>query len=459
MPMYIATEIQYTFWNKHCARSVPIGTRLIAQNAMPEWGEDGTADSAAQPQQHAEATSVCCRNMSTVGWAGSVPDCATGAAAAVNRNAACCGRLRDRIGCDSHRNFCCDAAETARSIVWCGEDSVRFQHARTGAELRLPGICTQVSADRSYHIRTLEWYFQYVAPLVYRSVECVSFFVRDSDHKRHEIRYTHPIIDQSRTLLTSLRVERSGDIWVAVAPDEEPVLYSPGLCACDFGACCLPCDGYDACCGINARCRDGLCGHDCCENPPPALPEAQSTELRRAEAQHVRGASTKAQPKPPPDLPRAYRAAVELAGSDAAITNAIDKPPYANNNPVLKAAPSRPPSMPAPMPPPLPYPCKAPPMLPPEAWPPAWKAAPLPPPGPYVAAPLPPPDPPPGHRPSYVAQFMGRGMAREGTRSMPDLHGIKSRVVLERYWTRMFELEEQDRHIENCRDPDCRCQC
>jgi len=332
-------------------------------------------------------------------------------------------------------------------------------HFSTGAELRLPGVCTQASKVRPRGICTLEWYFQYVAPLVYRSVECVSFFVRDSDHKRHEIRYTHPIIDQSRTLLTSLRVERSGDIWVAVRPDEEPVLYSPGLCACDFGACCLPCDGYDDCCGINACCRDGVCDHDCCENPPPAKPDDRPLALRLVDAPRPRGASTKAQPKPPPDLPRAYRAAVELAGSDAAITNAIDKPPYANNNPVLKAAPSRPPSMPAPMPPPLPYPCKAPPMLPPEAWPPAWKAAPLPPPGPYVAAPLPPPDPPPGHRPSYVAQFMGRGMAWEGTRSMPDLHGIKSRVVLERRWTRMFELEEQDRHIENCRDPDCRCQC
>ena len=75
----------------------------------------------------------------------------------------------------------------------------------------------------------------------------------------------------------------------------------------------------------------------------------------------------------------------------------------------------------------------------------------------FKAAPMPPPGPPP----CYVAKFMGRGMCMSmmQTRSMPDLHGIKSRAQLERYWTRMFELEEADRHIEACRDPMCHCCC
>ena len=52
----LAIGVHITF-HIHFGTSIaqcPLALMLIAQNAMPEWGEDGTADGAAQ--QHAEAT-------------------------------------------------------------------------------------------------------------------------------------------------------------------------------------------------------------------------------------------------------------------------------------------------------------------------------------------------------------------------------------------------------------------
>ena len=65
----LAIGVHITF-HIHFGTSIaqcPFALRLIAQNAMPEWGEDGTGDGAAQPQQHAESTQASVAD-AAVGW-------------------------------------------------------------------------------------------------------------------------------------------------------------------------------------------------------------------------------------------------------------------------------------------------------------------------------------------------------------------------------------------------------
>jgi hypothetical protein len=148
---------------------------------------------------------------------------------------------------------------------------VRFREAATGDELRLPeGICTRVRKDN-----TAEWYFQHVAAVLDHPMYFLRFvFVTDMDGESRSIRCRRLLSEQSHTLLTSIRQERDGEVWVSVVKDDPPSDYGQGacqgFCVCDFGGCCrlclVPSSVICRACGNNGCCRTGNCGHECCEN-------------------------------------------------------------------------------------------------------------------------------------------------------------------------------------------------
>lgn len=68
------------------------------------------------------------------------------------------------------------------------------------------------------------------------------------------------------TLISRL-FPNGGDVVVKVMKMSPPVDFcSYGGCACDFGSCCILCTAPDfgVCCGQDACCRSGDCGHRCC---------------------------------------------------------------------------------------------------------------------------------------------------------------------------------------------------
>ena len=142
------------------------------------------------------------------------------------------------------------------------QSRVRFYQALSGDEIFLPGICTKVRPESE-----VEWYFRNIALLLRRPEEFISVAVTDVAGDSHLIRYKKRKRVQSHTLLTSLKKEADGTVWMAVMLDEAPPDYRTGLCVCDFGGCCRLCGSNvpRECCGTDGCCRSAKCGHECCE--------------------------------------------------------------------------------------------------------------------------------------------------------------------------------------------------
>ena len=142
------------------------------------------------------------------------------------------------------------------------QSRVHFYEDSSNDEIFLPGICMKVRPDSE-----VEWYFKRIAPLLMRPAEFIRFEVTDDAGDSHFIRYKRLISEQSHTLLTSLKKEVDGKVWIGAKCEKAPPDYPIGLCVCDFGGCCRLCGSNvpRECCGTDGCCRAANCGHECCE--------------------------------------------------------------------------------------------------------------------------------------------------------------------------------------------------
>jgi hypothetical protein len=85
------------------------------------------------------------------------------------------------------------------------QSRVHFYQALSGDEIFLPGICTKVRPHSE-----VEWYFRYIAALLIRPMEFISFVVTDAAGDIHLIRYKRLKSEGSHILLTSLKKKPMG---------------------------------------------------------------------------------------------------------------------------------------------------------------------------------------------------------------------------------------------------------
>jgi hypothetical protein len=132
-----------------------------------------------------------------------------------------------------------------------------FRYSLSGEPILLPvWISTHIRSDTN-----LEWYLPYVAEAINWPMSHIALFPED-----------HPddivwMLPPTNTLISRL-FPNGGDVVLKVMKMPPPAEFgSYGGCACDFGSCCKLCTAPEphACCGQDACCRCGDCGHWCCE--------------------------------------------------------------------------------------------------------------------------------------------------------------------------------------------------